>query len=114
MILGPGGILQGGAESIGGMHPQLGAQAVVEFNAGLGLPAADDAEDFRQGGKGFHDRGGVLGCDEQVQVSDRLAHAAQAAPRDSFHHARDLLQQGKYSFCLRPGLPERCARGAAG
>ena len=57
MVFRAGGELQGGAEALRVMDPELGAQVIAELDTGLGGPAAENPLDIRMGGEGLHHGG---------------------------------------------------------
>src|SRR5262249_11702567 len=63
-------------------------------HARFGLAVADDLLHVRQVHERIHDRGGIVGADEDVDVADRLFASPHAAAQLHALDAGDLLQFG--------------------
>ena len=88
MLLAPGEIVQRERELLLIHHAQVGldhkAMAVLaggDGDAGLGVAAAEHLGDARQPDEAVHDRPGVVGADEEIDVLDGLLAAPQTAAR---------------------------------
>ena len=113
VVLGAGGVLQGGAEALRRVHPQLGAQAVGELHAGFVLALPEDAHHVRVAHESLHHRLRIGGGYQDVQVAHRGAHAAQAAGDLRRLHARLTgAETASSSWAKGQALPERDAVAA--
>ena len=93
---------------------QVDLQPLVGAYGGLGGAAEEHLghlEEFAETGhhpaSGLRTvRLGILGRHQQVQVTNGLPHAAQAAGRGSPHHAWHLLQGIQHDVSQRPGYAQ--------
>src|SRR5207237_280738 len=79
VLLRAGEVLQRGAPGVRRYHPQVDLQALGGPYRGLGVAARDDLDHVRQPRERGHERAGVVRGGQDVDVADRLAHAAQRA-----------------------------------
>ena len=108
MRLRAGEVVERGPEALVGHDAQVGLHSALELDGALGLATGDG---LAGPGEGIHDRGGVVGTDEEVEVSNgvlppavraRGLHAPQ--PGDLPEEAQDLVHDG-----LGPGEQEPAA-----
>ena len=112
MLFGTGGILQRGAEAFGRVHPQLRAQAVDEFHAGLGAALTKDARHAGLADKRLHDGRGIGRGREQIEVAHGGLHAPQTAAQGCVHDAGRLAQRGQHFQRRGQGRAQRRAAAA--
>ncbi len=79
MLFAAGEVVECGAKDLGVDGAEVDLDAPAEADGGLGLAGGDDVGDFCEVTKGLVDGFGVDGGDEEVDVADGLAAAAQGA-----------------------------------
>ena len=113
MILGPGGVLQRGPKTLGRVHPELGAGTVHEFDRRLRLPLTDDPGHTAHADEGLHDRPGIAGADQYIDVPDGVPPPPQASGELGALDALDAAQQREQLTGDGQRVAQRRAIGSA-
>jgi hypothetical protein len=86
VLLGSGEVDERGAEAVGLHHAEVHLDALAVADRALGVALLKDLADVGQRGEGVHYRAGMIGGDQQVDVTDRLAAPADGAGQGNLLH----------------------------
>src|SRR5215469_8024021 len=108
MVFAAGEVLHGRAKSSGRKRPHIDLQAIAAyFGAGFIFAAGERFIHARKGKEGVERRYSIRSCDQEVEITDSFASAAQAAGGRYGIHARRLTQGLNQLACHVLGVTEQ-------
>ncbi len=103
MGLGAGEVVQGGTETRLLHHAQIHLQPALQPDTGAGGALGQHQRHFVVTDKPIHDRCGISGGDQQIDVADGFLAAAVAAGDDGMLHARNSREEFAQRFGVLGG-----------
>ena len=105
VVFGAGKVVKGEEVLFRRNYAEVRLEAVFEPDAGFGVSMRGDFGNAFLRGEPGHDRGGVSGGDEEVEVSNGFHASAEAASGFGFFHLWQFKESGQDAVGDFPGFP---------